>query len=134
MKFIWRDKLTVIISEMSRAAALDCARDIDEIPITDTSDEITRAIEGHVMRYAPTTVIVDGQVYKSGPVKVEYAEGESLEFSLPLTGATLNALPRTLANTWIEAALEENMWVVDDLKNALSRVTEIAQESQPGSE
>lgn len=132
MKFIWREKLTVIISEMSRAAALDCSRDLGEVPIGDDEQTFARALEGCVVRYAPAVVIVDGQIYRSGPVKVEYSEGELLEFTLPLDTAGLNKLPVTLASVWIEAAEQENQFVVDGLKNVLSLVTTNALEPQPG--
>lgn len=134
MKFTWRDKLTVIVSEMSRATALDCSRDIDEIDISADSVTVTRALETLIVHYAPVTVIVDGRKFTSGAVKVEYAEDEWVEFTLPLDSAGLDSLPRGLADTWTECAVNENQWLVDALKNVLSRVTQSNPESQPGNE
>lgn len=135
MKFIWREKLTVIISEMSRATALDCARNIDQIPLSEDSDAVARSIEAHIVSYAPTTVIdANGKVYQRGEVSVEYAEGERVSFTLPLTPDGLLALPVSLANLWADAALAENQWIVDGLKNVLSRVTPNVLASQPGSD
>lgn len=124
--FTWREILTVTVGEMSRTRALECTRHFDAIsPLFTEKDgtirynELMSEFDLLAVMYAPSTVKLKGEVIGEGEQTIRY-DDESFRLVLPLTREIVVALPMSLCQAWIGAAVEANGWIVDTLKKAWS--------------
>ena len=115
--FIWND-LTVTVGEMSRAAALSCARDFQAISGL-FSDEVSLLSELDALAavYAPC-VVKNGATIINSTTQIG-----DFTLTLPLTREAFDSLPFSLTHAWIEAAIDANNWLVDDLKKVFGLMT-----------
>lgn len=113
--------LTIAIGEMSRAAALMCARDFNSLiehPIYSDDASLLAELEVLCAIYAPVVVKSD-----SGIISGKTTVGD-FEIAIPITREIFDKLPYTLTRAWIEAAVNANDWIVTDLKNAYRRIAQ----------
>lgn len=137
-KFTWSKgevSITLRVGEMSRAAALDCARDFEPLlMLPDGSKSVDTEIELLFVKYAPAAIIAGDKVITQGDYTVNLPDGGKLLITLPMTRECFNELPVTLTREWGEHAAAENAWVYQDLKNALSRILQMISVPESGSE
>ena len=118
--FNWRDRVKVHIGEMSRTAAFGVARDFNPVSaLFETDAARLEELELLVVVAAPARVLVDDKPI-TDTTTIDF-DGELVTLALPLTRESFQALPFSLTRLWAEAAVDANPWVVDDLKNAISR-------------
>lgn len=118
--FTWRDRVKVHVGEMSRTAAFGVARDFNPVSaLFETDAARLEELELLVVVAAPARVLVDDRPI-TDTTTVDF-DGELVTLALPLTRESFQALPFSLTRLWAEAAVDANPWVVDDLKNAISR-------------
>jgi hypothetical protein len=133
--FTWRN-LTVTVGEMSRAQALDCARDFNPLvglfPANDTG--LLMELEVLCVLHSPATILGNDDGLQAATGSKTYTVDEKeLTITLPITREAFDKLPYTLTKAWIIAAVDANGWLVDDLKKALSRITTQINASPSGS-
>lgn len=137
--FTWPENspnvVTFVVSEMSRAAALSCARDFNVIlaaQIYKDDGPLLQELEALAAIYAPTIIkLPDGRVVR------EYSfehDGTAIELKLPLSREIFDKLPYSLTTGLITAAINANDWVVQDLKNAYRRIAQQIGGSPSGNE
>lgn len=137
-KFTWGNAVFVV-REISRTAMLDLNRAISattqayfEQAITLASMEAT--IDAAIVAACPLTVVVVGQTgVSSGTVKMQGADGEAFSLTLPLTPATFNDLPASLAAGLIESATASNPLVESALKKTAETLRSIMLTLAPAS-
>ena len=118
--FKWRDRVKVHIGEMSRTAAFGVARDFNPVSaLFETDAARLEELELLVVVAAPARVLVDDKPI-TDTTTIDF-DGELVTLALPLTRESFQALPFSLSRLWAEAAVDANPWVIDDLKNAISR-------------
>ena len=118
--FNWRDRVKVHIGEMSRTAAFGVARDFNPVSaLFETDAARLEELELLVVVAAPARVLVDDKPI-TDTTTIDF-DGELVTLALPLTRESFQALPFSLSRLWAEAAVDANPWVIDDLKNAISR-------------
>lgn len=125
--FLWRERLKVSVSEMSRAAALDCARDfgafvsaaLDGQYSGDRRSLIDAEIEWLFVRYAPVVLLWDGLPFAS----TDFVLDGEVTIAQPITRECFDALPISLAQQWADAAQEANEFLA---AHFLSRAETVA--------
>lgn len=129
--FTWNG-LTVSVGEMSRAAALTCARQFgDAATIFTDFDDLMYEGNLLVVLHAPVLVKFEGALLDKGQRELHF-EDETLTLVLPPTRESFNALPMSLTQAWIDAAVRANGWFVDTLKKALSLASPTNSEPKSG--
>lgn len=132
--FTWRDILTVSVGEMNRAQGLDCARHFEILKGAMPSVEtLLHEADMLVCLYAPAVVTLRGEILADGERVIDLEEHETLRLALPLTRDVFLALPMSLTEQWIAAAVTSNDWFVDALKKALSLALETSSVPESGS-
>lgn len=132
--FTWRDEITVSVGEMSRAQALDCARQFEiATQFAISLPELMAETDVLGVLNAPAVVQHKSQVIDAGTRTITLADGECISLTLPMTRECFSALPISLTRQWITAMVKSNEWLVDDLKKLLSLATEKISEPQSGS-
>lgn len=130
--FTWRGRVKVHIGEMSRTAAFGVARDFNPInALFETDQARLEELELLVVVAAPARVLVDDKPV-TDTITIDF-DGELVTLALPLTRERFQALPFSLSRLWADAAVDANPWVVDDLKNAVSRTQQKMSEPPSGS-
>ena len=130
--FNWRERVKVHVGEMSRTAAFGVARDFNPVTaLFETDAARLEELEILVVIAAPARILVDDKPV-SDPITVDF-NGELVTLALPLTRESFQALPFSLSRLWAEAAVDANPWVIDDLKNAISRNMQKTSAPQSGS-
>lgn len=123
--FTWQDILTVTVGEMSRAQALDCARQFQTLSRVYTDvDELMVEADVTGVLYAPVVVKLYGNLLDPGPHVITLADDVDFTLTLPLTHEAFNVLPMSLAQLWITAMVQSNGWLIDLLKKVSSLTTE----------
>jgi hypothetical protein len=131
--FTWRDELTITVNEMSRAQALDCARQFDLLARVYTSyDDLMQETDVLGAMNAPAVIKIKDDVFIAGERAIALADGTTLHLALPLTRECFNALPMSLTQAWVSAMLDSNNWLIDSLKKAFSLAAVTASEPQSG--
>lgn len=119
--FVWREILTISVSEMSRTAAIDCCREFDMITaIYTTYAEQTSEADILSVVHAPAIIKVNGDIFSSGERLIEVPDDQPFKLVLPLTRESFLALPYSLTAAWINAALKSNGWWIDSLLKVYS--------------
>jgi hypothetical protein len=133
--FLWRERLKLVVTEMSRTAALDCARDFGSF--LDGSGHEQAAVSGEIdylfAAHAPCKLFWDGALLEAGTHTLTLDADDSLTLTVPLTRAGFNALPVSLAQGWAAAAEAANGWLMDFLAARLSAMVANANGSSPAS-
>lgn len=125
--FIWRDTLTISVSEMNRAQALDACRQFDLAAKVFSEDvELFREVDVIAVLNAPVVVKIDNQIVTAGERVVTVGEEEPFMLALPLTHENFYALPMSLTELWIQAAAQSNEWLLVTLKKTLDLTTVLA--------
>lgn len=136
--FTWKDTLTITVGEMSRTRALECTRHFDAIlPLFTTEaglrvDDLLGELDLLMIVYAPATVRHKNDILTDGE-HVFQVEDEMIKLSLPLDRDRVNALPMSLSQAWVSAAVRSNDWLVQALKNASSLARKIEDGPKSGS-
>lgn len=107
-EFVWRDTYRIICEEISRANQFSFWREVQKLP-PEGDATISNEMHAEILTIYSTVA-----VYEKINGNWEAVNGNS-RVSLPMTSDRLRALPRTLANGWIRAALEENVSVFESL-------------------
>lgn len=131
--FTWHD-LIVTVGEMSRTAALECARDINPyVGLYRDDAALLQELETLSVIHSPSAIRAAGETLSTTAGKrIFTVNGEQLEIELPLTREGFNKLPYSLTMAWINAAVNANEWLVDDVKKAYSRATMTTSASPSG--
>jgi len=130
--FTWRDTLTVSVGEMSRAQGLDCARNFELLArVYPDYEQLLLASDVLFVKYAPSVVKFGPDVLGNGAHKIEIG-GEPVTLELPLTEQGFNALPITLCQAWVSAALTSNGWLIEHLKKVISLIPVTNSEPESG--
>lgn len=120
-KFTYKT-LTVYVSEMSRATALEFAKECELIRLVADPEFLAREIDYLITRYAPCKVIVEGQPLDEGVHEIVVGEDEFMVLELPFTRENFNQLPVSLAATWTKAAEAENQYTVNFFLESLQKL------------
>jgi hypothetical protein len=134
--FVWRERLRVSVSEMSRAAALDCARDFGafiERLFDGAFEGVNKAqianteIEWLFVHYAPVTFWLEGKPITD--VQLAFMDEPPVAFTLPITRECFDTLPISLTQPWADAAQEANEYLANTFlsreRDLLARIKEI---------
>lgn len=133
--FIWRDVLTVTVGEMSRTKAIECCQQFDLLASIYTNpDDLLAETDVLCAISAPTTIKIRGEVFTDGERIITLDEGESVRLKLPLDRETFMALPMSITQAWVSAAVSSNSWLVDVLKKVFSLASETGSAQKSGSE
>lgn len=117
--FSWRDVLTVSVTEMSRAQALDCTRHFNlMVGVMSTIDDLLREADILAALYAPAVVRYHGDILAAGEKTIDLGDGETLTLTLPITREAFMALPMSLTERWISVAITANDWLIESLKKS----------------
>lgn len=118
--FIWHD-LTITVSEMSRAAALDCARDFNAVRnLFQDDNSLLAELEVLCALHTPCIVKDAAGVVQSS--KQIVSGDTTFELTLPLTRENFDRLPFSLTRDLIIASVDANEWLLQDLKKVFSRI------------
>lgn len=133
--FTWKEKLTVTVGEMSRTQGIDCARQFDLLAKVYTDyNELMRESDALVVINAPVTIRSGDKVLSEGEYDIRLPDEKVISLVLPLTRDSFYALPMSLSEAWINAAVTENGWFIDTLKKVFSLTSQNNSEPKSGSE
>lgn len=138
--FIWPkdspNHLTFAVSEMSRTAALACARDFNTIIASRIfNDDAALLMELEILSviYSPVKILTTWEpISLSSGTHSFVTDGELLTITLPMDANEFSKLPYSLTTEWIKAAIDANDWVLQDLKNAYRRIAQMTAVSPSG--
>lgn len=117
---IWKDKVKVVVGEISRKSELQLAnamsRDVDGLGADATVGDFSEWLDEMLGSYATRAVHVfeDGawRALQDGEtVMVESSEGDTFPLTYPLTSAAFKDLPGSLYEDWLNAVGTENQRV-----------------------
>lgn len=128
MATITYNTVKVIIGTMSWAQALLFSKEFISFVETheDDSRTVMDTIGAYFAVYAPHKIFVNGNLIQEREnhlqtIVVQVNADESFTITLPLTLDTFRQLPGPLAADWIEAAAEQNEWLLKRLDFLVSR-------------
>lgn len=129
--FTWKEIIRVRTGELTRAAQINIWRDADALGLVEkanTDDMLTWTRDGDDLVAAHATrsieVCVEGVwTLVEGERNVTLPDGDVITLAFPMRAALFGALPKSLANPWIKAAIDENGGLHDALFFASSLVT-----------
>lgn len=112
-KVTYRDRLILLISEVSRANALKVVQVVNALMEAelDNAGYIGNEFHWAYVQNAPVRVLWDGKLLENGTHILKFDEYDELTLTLPLTRDCFEALPVSLSAVWIEAAQAENEWL-----------------------
>lgn len=112
-KVVYRDKLTLLISEVSRAKALQVVQVVNALldAEIDNAGFISNEFNFAYVSNAPVKALWDGKLLENGTHTLTFGEYDDLTLTLPLTRECFEALPVSLTALWVEAAQTENEWL-----------------------
>lgn len=129
----WKDKVRVRVGELTRAGQFDLWRAAQENGLIDEdksenvirwsreSDNLVAAVSTRMIE------ICDGDIWRQLTIGESYAllvdDEETVTLRFPMQAADFDALPMSLANPWILAAISENGGLHDALFFVSSLVT-----------
>ncbi len=114
-KVVYRDRLILIVSEVSRAKALQIAQVVNALTDVEVNNDGFIRNEFHFAyaQNAPVKALWDGRLLEDGTHALKFEEYDEITLTLPLTREAFEALPVSLSAVWIEAAEAENTWLSD---------------------
>lgn len=112
-KVVYRDRLTLIISEVSRAKALQVVQVVNALMEAeiDNAGFISNEFNFAYVNNAPVKALWDGKLLEEGTHTLKFEEYDELTLTLPLTREAFENLPISLSAMWVEAAQAENEWL-----------------------
>jgi hypothetical protein len=126
--FVW-GKLEISVGEMSRAAALSAARDLDAyIQRADMSDltAIRDFLVTSFVVHSPVRILDNGQVLDNGAHEIQKTQHDlPFTLELPMTEHNFRTLPASLADAWAGAADIENEWLSNRFLASLARMKDV---------
>lgn len=139
---IWKDKVKVVVGEISRKSELQLAnamsRDVDGLGADATVGDFSEWLDEMLGSYATRAV----QVFEDGTwralqdgetVMVESSEGDTFPLTYPLTSAAFKDLPGSLYEDWLNAAGAENQRVQDRFLSFITSQIVTQNTSEPSS-
>lgn len=130
----FKDRIKVVIGTMSWAEGLQLSKAFVEFVEHNTGEPDTtlNTIGAYFAMYAPHKVYIDGQLADDGKHTITI-DDEAFTVTLPLTVEGFMTLPGPLVGDWIEAASEQNDWLLKRLDFMVSRITSLLSAPPPGS-
>lgn len=132
----WKDKVRVRVGELTRAGQFDLWREAGEAGLIDVSPDADEAVKINWSRTGDNLMAVVAtrsiEVYEGDQwrrletgetYKLLIDDDETVEISFPMRIESFNALPKSLANTWIQTAIDLNGGLHDALFFGSSLVT-----------
>jgi len=112
-KVTHRDRLIILVSEVTRAKALEVAYVLSSLidAEIDNAGFISSEYNFAYVHNAPVRVLWDGKLLEEGSHELQFEEYDTLNLTLPLTRECFENLPASLTAAWIEAAQAENEWL-----------------------
>ncbi len=112
-KVTYRDRLILLVSEVSRAKALQVVQVVNALMEADLDNAgyISNEFNFAYVSNAPVRVLFDGKLLDNGTHTLVFEEYDELTLTLPLTREAFEALPVSLSAAWVEAAQAENEWL-----------------------
>lgn len=112
-KVTYRDRLVILVSEVSRAKALQVVQVINALMDAeiDNAGFISNEFNFAYVSNSSIKVLWDGKLLEDGTHTLVFEEHDELPLTLPLTRDAFEALPVSLAAAWVQAAQEENVWL-----------------------
>lgn len=112
-KVTYRDRLILLISEVSRAKALQVVQVVNALMDADLDNAgyISNEFNFAYVSNAPVKVLFDGKLLENGTHVLKFEEYDELTLTLPLTRECFELLPVSLSAAWVEAAQAENEWL-----------------------
>lgn len=139
----WKDKVRVRVGELTRAGQFDLWRAAEQSGLIDDGEtEIVvkwSALGDNLVAVHATRSIdvCDGDEWRRLSVgescTLQLDEGDEIKLHFPMTEAAFDALPKSLANPWIETAIDENGGLHNALffASSLVKPTNGRSETQP---
>ncbi len=120
-KVVYRDRLILIVSEVSRAKALQVALVLSSLVGAEIGDGSFISNEYHFAYVSNATVkaLWDGKLLEDGTHVLKFDEYDEITLTLPLTRECFDGLPVSLSAGWIEAAQSENEWLSEHFLSLL---------------
>lgn len=124
-RFTYKDRLVVVCTEMSRAAALRVAQSVNMlVDLAPTlNGTLTNELDTIYVLNTPCSVLLDSKVLDTGTHSIDL-DGQAFSLTLPLTRECFDALPVSLTAQWISAAQTENQWLTDFFLSALKAMAQ----------
>jgi len=112
-KVVYRERLTLIISEVTRAKALQVVQVVNALMDAeiDNAGFISNEFNFAYVSNAPVKVLWDGRLLEDGTHVLKFDDFDEMALVLPLTRECFEALPISITARWIEAAQIENEWL-----------------------
>ena len=127
-EFIWKDSIKIIVREITRGEQFDIANDVRRLGLLENIT-MENAIQNDERIAELITARATVAVYDCEKNKWKAAT-EVMGIPLPITPEGFNALPKSLANGWIEAAIRDN----EDVLSVMSFPSASVRSSNAGSE
>lgn len=133
-KVVYRDRLTLIISEVSRAKALQVVQVVNALMEAelDNAGFISNEFHFAYASNSPVKALWDGKLLDNGTHILKFEEYDELTLTLPLTREAFEELPVSLSAVWIEAAEAENEWLSNHFLSVLQVIGKT--QSEPASD
>lgn len=127
-EFIWKDSIKVVTREITRGEQFDIYNEVRRLGLLEnvTLDTAIQNDE-RIAELIAVQATVDAYYSDNGLWK---QQPDVLGIPLPITAEGLNALPKSLANGWIEAAIRDN----EDVLSVMSFPSASVRSSNAGSE
>jgi hypothetical protein len=124
----------IVIGTMIWAKAIQCSKDFIGFveQSTDEPDTVVNTIGAYFALHAPHKIYIAGQLVEHGEHTIT-AGDETFPLTLPLTLESFMTLPGPLVGDWIEAATEQNDWLLKRLDFMVSRVISLTNAPPPDS-
>lgn len=129
-EFVWRDQIKVVTREITRGEQFDIFTDVRRLGLLNniTIDTAIQNDERIAELIAARSTVA---VYDCDTAKNKWRTAESvMGVALPITPEGFNALPKSLANGWIETAIRDN----EDVLSVMSFPSASVRSSNAGSE
>ncbi len=112
-KVTYRDRLILLVSEVSRPKALEVVQVVNALMEAelDNAAYISNEYFFAYVKNAPVKVLWNGKLLDDGIHHLEFEEYDAINLTLPITRGCFDELPVSLSAAWIEAAQAENVWL-----------------------
>lgn len=129
-KLVYKERLSIIISEMDRSSALRMSDVIESIMDSGVTDKaVTNNILAYTfVSYSPYKVVYDGKVLEDGKHILVFDDESTIELTLPITNDCFDALPYSLTRDWQGLAEKENEGISNHFLFALNRIAQKSSE------
>lgn len=127
-EFVWKDSIKIVVREITRGEQFDIVNDVRRLGLLENIT-MENAIQNderiaELITARATVAVYDCEKNKWKPAT------EVMGIPLPITPEGFNALPKSLANGWIEAAIRDN----EDVLSVMSFPSASVRSSNAGSE